>query len=127
LLDLSPSIEHALRDVDHGRWAGLALEDVVVKEPEDLKTWLEDPNAAPHGGESMRALFDRVAEWMDKRRVMGGREIAVTHPNIVRMAIARAVGAGPDAARNIDVAPLGMAVTAWNGRWRLRALGSLIG
>jgi broad specificity phosphatase PhoE len=127
LLGLSSSIEAALRDADHGRWAGLALEDVVAKEADGLKAWMEDPAAAPHGGESMRALFDRVAGWMEKRRVVGGREIAVTHPNVVRMAIAHAVGAGPDGARNVDVAPLGMAVTAWNGRWRLRALGSLIG
>lgn len=127
LLGLPASSDAVLRDVDHGRWAGLALEDVIAKEPEGLKAWMEDPSAAPHGGESMRALFDRIADWMEKRRVVGGREIAVTHPNVVRMAIAHALGAGPEAARNIDVAPLGMAVTAWNGRWRLRALGSLIG
>ena len=127
LLGLSSSIETALRDVDHGRWAGLALEDVIAKEPDGLKAWMEDPVAVPHGGESMRALVDRVSDWMEKRRVVGGREIAVTHPNVVRMAIAHTLGAGPEAARNIDVAPLGMAVTGWNGHWRLRALGSLIG
>jgi broad specificity phosphatase PhoE len=126
LLGLSASVDAALRDADHGRWAGFALEDVVAKEPEGLRAWMEDSNAAPHGGESMQTLFDRVADWMERRRVAGGREIAVTHPNLVRMAIAHALGAGPDAARHIDVAPLGMAVTAWNGRWRLRALGPLI-
>ncbi len=126
LLGLSSSIETTLRDVDHGRWAGLALDDVMAKDAAGLKTWMEDPNAAPHGGESMRALFDRIAAWMDRQRIADGRDIAVTHPNVVRMAIAYVVGAGPEAARNIDVAPLGMAVTAWNGRWRLRALGSLL-
>jgi len=127
LLGLSSSIETALRDGDHGRWAGLKLEDVIAKEPKGFQAWIEDANAAPHGGESAKALYDRVATWMDCRRVGDVREIALTHPNVVRMAIAHAVGAGPEGARNIDVAPLGMAVTAWNGRWRLRALGSLIG
>jgi broad specificity phosphatase PhoE len=127
LLRLTGSVEAALRDIDHGRWSGLALMDVMTKEPDGLKAWMENPGAAPHGGESMRALFDRIAGWMESRRVAGGREIAVTHPNVVRMAIAHAVGAGPEGAGGIDVAPLGTAVTAWNGRWRLRGLGSLIG
>jgi broad specificity phosphatase PhoE len=126
LLRLAGPIEAALRDIDHGRWSGLALMDVMSKEPDGLKAWMENPNAAPHGGESMRALFDRIAGWMERRRAAGGREIALTHPNVVRMAIAHAVGAGPQAAGGIDVAPLGMAVTAWNGRWRLSALGSLL-
>jgi broad specificity phosphatase PhoE len=125
LLGLAAPIETALRDGDPGRWRGCTLDEIAAEEPEALRAWLESPGAAPHGGESMQALFDRVAAWMESRRLAGGREIAVTHPNIVRMAIAFAVGAGPDAARNIDIAPLGMAVTAWNGRWRLRALGSL--
>ncbi len=102
------------------------MEDIVAKEPEELRAWLENPLAAPHGGESMQALFDRVAGWMERRRSDGGRAMAITHPNVVRMAVAFTVGAGPEAARNIDVAPLGMAITAWNGRWRLQGLGSLI-
>jgi broad specificity phosphatase PhoE len=124
LLGLSAAVETALRDGDPGRWAGRALDDVAAEEPEALRAWLESPGAAPHGGESTQALFDRVAAWMEGRQLAGGREIAVTHPNVVRMAVAYALGAGPDLARNIDIAPLGTAVTAWNGRWRLRALGS---
>jgi broad specificity phosphatase PhoE len=126
LLGLSSSVEATLRDADHGRWTGLALSDVLIKEPDALKAWMEDPDSIPHGGESMRALFDRIMNWMERQRIADGRDIAVTHPNVVRMAVAYAAGAGPEAARNIDVAPLGMAVTAWNGRWRLSALGSLL-
>ncbi len=126
LLGVSASLEPALRDCNHGRWAGRSMEDIVAKEPEELRAWLENPLAVPHGGESMQALFDRVSGWMERRRSESGREMAITHPNVVRMAVAFAVGAGPEAARNIDVAPLGMAITAWNGRWRLRGLGSLI-
>jgi broad specificity phosphatase PhoE len=126
LLGLSSFVEPALRDVDHGRWAGHGMEDLISKEPEALQAWMNDSNSAPHGGESMRTLFDRIAGWMEFQRDGTGRDIAVSHPNVVRMAIAHAVGAGPDAARNIDIAPLGMAVIAWNGRWRLRALGSLL-
>ncbi|GCE39115.1 phosphoglycerate mutase family, putative [Rhodococcus wratislaviensis] len=47
----------ALRDLDYGRWAGLEMDEI----PQDqLLTWLTDPTACLHGGESITDLIDRV-------------------------------------------------------------------
>ena len=66
-LGLDAVDEPALRDVDHGRWAGRRLETVQAEEPEGVVAWLSDPDAAPHGGETLSALLGRAGAWLDVR------------------------------------------------------------
>mgnify|MGYP001553977417 CR=1 FL=1 len=120
-LGIEAGIEPALRDLDHGRWAGRALSEI---EPEAVAAWLGDATPPPHGGETVQALLERLADWMD-RRVDAGHSVAVTHPAIVRAAIVHALDAGVGSFRRIDVAPLDAAVLSFSNRWRLRSLSSL--
>jgi hypothetical protein len=53
---------------------------------------------------------------------MKGRFIAITHPVIVRAAIAHTIGVDAGAFQSIDVAPLSAAVLSFSNRWRLRSL-----
>jgi hypothetical protein len=55
----------ALADCDYGRWCGQTFDDVQREEPAAVDAWLADPDAVPHGGESVRALLTRVATWLD--------------------------------------------------------------
>lgn len=74
----------------------------------------------------MATVGIRVAEWLG---VQAGREapvLAITHPMVVRTAIAVALGVPLDGALRIDVAPLSMAVLSFNRVWRLQALGPAI-
>ena len=57
-----PAIEPRLADLDCGRWRGDVLGGVL---PADLAVWLTDPTRAPHGGESVVDLIDRVRGWLD--------------------------------------------------------------
>ncbi|OUC91882.1 histidine phosphatase family protein [Streptosporangium minutum] len=107
-----------LADCDYGRWAGKTLDEVEAGEPESLAAWLTDPAAAPHGGESIAGLLDRVAGWLSCRAP--GRTVAVTHPPFIRAAVVHAVGAPASAFWRVDVAPLArVALTGRGGRWRL--------
>src|SRR3954468_19613972 len=45
-----------LMECDFGRWAGLTLGELAK---DDLGAWMTDPDAAPHGGESLSALLAR--------------------------------------------------------------------
>lgn len=122
-LGLAAEVEPALCDLDHGRWAGQAFAEVAAREPAALAAWMRDPGAAPHGGESVAELLVRVAAWLDRTAGLGGAVVAITHPAVVRAAVAHALAAGPAAFWRIDVAPLGrvsLSVTA--DRWLLRAL-----
>ena len=114
----------ALRDADHGRWAGRGLREIGSAEPAALAAWLADPATAPHGGEDGAALLARVAGWLEERVRLPGRAVAVTHAAVIRAALVHALKVAPVVARHIDVAPLTMTVLTWNaGRWRLRTTG----
>jgi broad specificity phosphatase PhoE len=125
-LALDARAEPLLRDCDFGRWAGRSLAEVQAQAPEAVGDWLENPHAAPHGGESFADVMTRVGGWMDGLLAGSGSLLAITHPSVIRAAIAHALGAGPETFRHIDVAPLTRTkLSGGGGRWMLAALVSL--
>ncbi|WP_033309274.1 histidine phosphatase family protein [Streptomyces iakyrus] len=105
-----------------GRWRGRTLEEVTAAEPEAIAAWLTDPGCAPHGGESLQELCDRVGGWLDAVAGEAGRLIAVVEPEAVRAAAVRALGATAQAFWRIDVPPLtALEFSGRAGRWNLRA------
>ncbi|HEY3995061.1 MAG TPA: histidine phosphatase family protein [Mycobacterium sp.] len=107
LLGLSAVPEPSLADLDCGYWQGQSLKDL---RPEDLAAWLTEPARAPHGGESILDLIERVADWLEsltkKESSKPLRAVAVTHPAVIRAAILVALNIGPKSFWRIDVAPV---------------------
>jgi broad specificity phosphatase PhoE len=125
-LGFDADIETALRDCDYGRWRGLALAHVATREPDGFAAWLDDPAAAPHGGESPTALIERAGAWLGASLSRDGSTLAVTHASVVRAAVVSALGVGPSVFWRIDVAPLSLArLSGREGRWNLVALEPL--
>jgi broad specificity phosphatase PhoE len=102
LLGLSATVEPRLADLDCGRWRGEVLSDV---RPADLASWLTDPSSAPHGGESIVDLMDRVGDWLKAVTVSRLRIVAVTHPAVIRVAILLALEAPAKSFWRMDIAP----------------------
>ncbi len=122
-LGLAAEIEPALRDIDLGRWAGASLAQTAGVEPEAVAAWSRDPAAAPHGGESVIDLVERVRPWLQQRAAEPGRGIAVTHASVIRAAILLAIDAHARSFWRIDVVPLcRVELRAHAGAWRLRSL-----
>ena len=122
-LGLSAAVAAELRDCDYGRWNGVELAEVQVREPEHVAAWLTDTAAAPHGGESIVNLIGRVGRWLDRQRD-AGHTIAVTHPAVIRAAMVYALDAPLLSFWRIDVAPLTLTDLRFNGRvWTLRSSG----
>jgi broad specificity phosphatase PhoE len=116
-----------LRDCDYGRWTGLKFQQVLLKEPRKLVSWVKNPSGAPHGGEAIPQVIDRVASWIDERTKEKGHTVAVTHPAVIRAAIVHVIGAGLPSFWKIDVVPLSATDLRTNGRrWVLRSLGPVI-
>jgi broad specificity phosphatase PhoE len=119
LLGLQAAIEPRLADLDCGRWRGDVLGGV---RPADLAIWLTDPARAPHGGESVVEIINRVRGWMDSLTARRGRLIAVTHPGVIRAAILVALDAPPKSFWRIDIAPVSRTVMHFRGHaWTLRS------
>jgi broad specificity phosphatase PhoE len=123
-LGLDAAVEPALRDCDYGAWRGRSFADVQAREPDAVAAWLDDPAAAPHGGESIRALLARVADWLGDEQRRHARTIAVTHAAVIRAAILGAIGAPPKSFWRIDVTPLSVTrLSGGAGRWNLSSAG----
>ncbi len=123
-LGLTADPDRRLGDLDFGRWAGKGPEELMTAEPQALITWLQDPAAAPHGGELVVDLVRRVGAWLDEQQRHGGRSIVVTHAAWICAAVIHCLKVTPEAFWRIDIAPLSFtSLTARDGDWRLRASG----
>ena len=114
----------ALDDCDFGRWRGLSIDHLQQNEPLALQAWLDDPDSAPHGGESVAQLIQRVGCWLDSLGSHPGHYLAVTHPWVIRAAMIHVLQCSPSAFQMIDVEPLSATELRFNGRWRLRLMDS---
>jgi broad specificity phosphatase PhoE len=123
-LELAASIEPALRDCDYGHWTGRSLEQVQAQNSEAVTEWLRNPEAAPHGGESVIALIARVSTWLDAQKAIPGTIVAVTHASVIRAAIVCVLEAEPRSYWHIDVAPLSLTRLSHHGRWTLASMSS---
>ncbi len=123
LLGLRATTEPRLADLDCGPWRGDTLEGI---RPEDLAVWLTDPARAPHGGESIVDLIDRVAGWLASLTENTQPDntlptVAVTHPAVIRAAILLALDIPPKSFWRIDIAPVSRTVMHFRGDcWTLR-------
>ena len=112
---LEARVDAVLAECDFGSWAGLRLADV---DADGARAWMLDPDAVPHGGESLRAFAARVARWLDAEAERDGTALAITHGGVIKAAVAHALGAPLEAFWRIDAAPLSVTeVHAHDGRW----------
>jgi broad specificity phosphatase PhoE len=118
LLGLTAEVDPRLADLDYGRWRGDHLGRVA---PAELAVWLTDPTRAPHGGETVVALIDRVRGWLDALTTQRGRLAAVTHPAVVRAAVLVVLDAPAASFWRLDVEPVSRTVLHYRGHaWNLR-------
>jgi broad specificity phosphatase PhoE len=122
-LGLTPTVAAELDECDFGAWRGRTLAELNAEDPVAVAAWMEDPTAAPHGGESLLALLERVGGWLSARADDGSRMVAVTHAGVIRAAVVCALDAPALAFWRLDVAPLSRTVLhAHDGRWTVRGV-----
>jgi broad specificity phosphatase PhoE len=120
-LGLIATLEPQLSDCNYGTWRGRDLTDLQTESPDSLATWLTDPTATPHNGESITAVITRTAAWLNTLH-NSGHTIAITHPAIIRSAILYVLNAPAQSFWRIDIAPLTVTDLRHNGRtWTLRS------
>ncbi|MCA9239005.1 MAG: histidine phosphatase family protein [Planctomycetales bacterium] len=66
-LDLRPKTVEKLKNLDHGLWQGMLIEDVKTKQPKVYRQWREQPETVcPPQGETVLAAKARVADVLRK-------------------------------------------------------------
>ncbi|TQS40857.1 histidine phosphatase family protein [Cryptosporangium phraense] len=115
------TIDDGLDECDFGHWRGRTLDELAAADPSGLEAWLTDPDAAPHGGESVRDLLYRATKWLDEVGTGPVRTVAVTHASIVKAVLVVALNAPPSAFWRLDVAPLTRTdLSGRPGAWTVR-------
>jgi broad specificity phosphatase PhoE len=113
----------SLRTWDLGSWAGRSITEIGNTDPESLGAWRQNPDAAPHGGETLTTFLVRVGDWLD-RASAGERVFAVADASVVRAGVIHALGADWRAFWRLDIPALSMSVlTSGSGTWRVRSVG----
>jgi broad specificity phosphatase PhoE len=125
-LGLTAAVEERLRDCDFGRWTGMKITQVMVREPRKLISWISNPGSAPHGGESIPQVMERVAAWIREPGRDKVHTVAITHASVIRAAIVHVIEAQLQSFWRIDVSPLSLTDLRTNGRrWVLRSMGPM--
>ncbi len=83
-----------LRELSFGEWEGLCYEGIESESPELLQRWIADPvGSFPPGGESLRALDNRVHEAVERIAGSGlSSALVVTHGGPLRSLAGRVLG-----------------------------------
>jgi broad specificity phosphatase PhoE len=120
---LEARADDAIAECDFGSWAGRSLADVNDAEPDAVRAWMLDPDARPHGGESLAMFCARIARWLDAQAELEGRLAAITHGEVIKAALVHALGAPLLAFWRIAAAPLAITeLHAHGGRWTVARL-----
>jgi broad specificity phosphatase PhoE len=122
---LGPAAEPvaALAGPDLGSWTGRELAEVAGSDPAGLGAWLSDPDARPHGGETLAELVRRLAEELAGCAWPGARSVWVLTPLAARALTVAALAAPPALVLAIDLAYGGeVQLSRHAGRWRLQGL-----
>lgn len=121
-MGVAAEIEPILADSDYGDWTGRSLTELQGSDPAGLARWLAEPASGVPGGETLAAVAARIGSWLDRIADAEATVLAITHPAVIRAAIAHALGCPVETTLNIDIAPLSETSLSFNRRWRLQGL-----
>ncbi|WP_440557367.1 bifunctional RNase H/acid phosphatase [Streptomyces sp. SCPE 10] len=115
-LHLDVHIEDGLRETDFGAWEGLTFGEVRDRYPDDLNTWLADPEARPTGGgESFAETAARIEATRDRLvTAHAGRTVLlVTHVTPIKTFVRLALGAPPQSLFRMELSAASLSAVAY--------------
>lgn len=86
-----------LVETDFGEWEGLTFTEASERYPRLHRQWIGDPTVAPPGGESLDAVYRRVAEASDDllARYAGQTIVVVSHVTPIKALLRLGLDVGP--------------------------------
>ncbi|MGD9955163.1 MAG: bifunctional RNase H/acid phosphatase [Candidatus Nanopelagicales bacterium] len=104
-----------LEEARFGEWDGLTFAEVMTRWPAEMSAWLESPQVAPPGGESLQQIYDRVGAALDGvlEQHRGARIVVAAHVGSIRSLTARALGAPLQSMNRMELAPASITTLTW--------------
>jgi probable phosphoglycerate mutase len=103
-------VDDDLVETDFGKWEGLSFAEAGAQDPDEMRAWMADPDAAPPGGESFATAGRRVLGALDRLLAAYPERtvLVVSHVTPIKTLLCRALLAPPAALFRIhlDVASL---------------------
>jgi probable phosphoglycerate mutase len=103
-------VDDDLVETDFGKWEGLSFAEAGAQDPDEMRAWLADADAAPPGGESFATAGRRVLGALDRLLAAYPERtlLIVSHVTPIKTMLCRALLAPPAALFRIhlDVASL---------------------
>jgi ribonuclease H / adenosylcobalamin/alpha-ribazole phosphatase len=114
-LGLEVATDDGFAETHFGEWEGATFPEIAKQSPEALRAWLDDPQLAPPGGESMASTAARAAA--ARERVItaypGQTVLIVTHVTPIKTLLREAIGAPMDAVFRMHLDPASLSVIDW--------------
>jgi ribonuclease H / adenosylcobalamin/alpha-ribazole phosphatase len=106
------TVEADLVECDFGEWEGLTFEEVRRRWPYELDRWLGSAAIGPPGGESFRAVADRVRRLVTRIRVRypGQTVVIVSHVSPIKVLLRDVLNAGDVILHRLHLDPAGLSI-----------------
>ena len=121
--------EPGFAELEFGEWDGLTFSEVASRFPDEIKAWMGSSEVAPPGGESLAECHERVQAALDRVLTAHAGETVVvtTHVSPIKLLVAAALGAPPDGAFSMELAPASVTVVSLfsDGRASMRLFNGL--
>jgi broad specificity phosphatase PhoE/ribonuclease HI len=115
VLDKKVAVEPGFAEMEFGGWDGLTFTEVAERDQAGLDAWLGSMDTPPPGGESFRAVEERVLAGLDRLlEAHGGRTVVVvSHVTPIKTLVARALEAPLDAVWRMELSPASVSVVSF--------------
>ena len=108
-------VEAGFAEMEFGAWDGLTFAEVAERHKDELDSWLGSLDHAPGGGESFRAVEERVLAARD--RVIGEHRgktiVVVSHVTPIKTLVAHALDAPLLSVYRMELAPASVSVLTY--------------
>lgn len=115
ILEHKVELEEGIAEMEFGSWDGLTFADVQEQFPDELSAWLGNLEHAPGGGESFRAVAERVLAGRDRivEAYDGKTVLVVSHVTPIKTLVADALGAPLEALFRMELSPASVTVISY--------------
>jgi ribonuclease H / adenosylcobalamin/alpha-ribazole phosphatase len=108
-------VEDGFAETDFGEWEGATFGEIGKSSPDALRAWLDDPNIAPPGGESMVSTAKRVAAARERAIAAypDAKVLIVTHVTPIKLLLRDALDAPLHTVFRIHIDPASVSQIDW--------------